>query len=224
MNARTLLVAGSPPAHPGARLRAARPGPQRGRPPPAGRAGRRPISSRPADPWPLRLLRGPDRSASRRSVGRSPQRMKQLGRAGARPSCSREADRDRRPRTRRSTGRSATLDQATLQQRAPGAAGRVSATSRSAPSCANEELKQTQHKAVQRDEQELEPDRCSQLYPAARCAILLEPSRRCVAVVNPAMDLSGQAVDALDARIQTARPSTASIWTPKRSAQPAAAR
>ncbi len=94
-----------------------------------------------------------------------------------------------------------TMDQATLQQRAQALQVRFSNFEKRA-SQRNEELKQTQAKEVREMEQQLQPV-LSQLFQQHGCAILLEREQAGVAAVNPSMDFSGQAVGALDARIQT---------------------
>jgi outer membrane protein len=114
-----------------------------------------------------------------------------------------------------------TMDQATLQQRAQALQVRFNNFEKRA-SQRNEELKQTQAKEVQEMERQLQPV-LSQLFQQHGCAILLEREQAGIAAVNPSMDFSGQAVGALDTRIQTLTFDRVNLDS-QATAQPAAAR
>jgi outer membrane protein len=94
-------------------------------------------------------------------------------------------------------GVKATLDQATLQSRAQALQARTTALQQKAD-LRQREMKATQDKALNRVAQELEPIARS-LYESHRCSLLLD--KTAVMQGNPAMDLTPEAVTALNAKI-----------------------
>jgi outer membrane protein len=92
----------------------------------------------------------------------------------------------------------ATLDQATLQSRAQALNTRYNAFQQKAD-LRQREVKATQDKALNRIAQELEPI-AQQLYQAHRCSVLIDKGS--IMLANPEMDLTPQAITALNGKIQ----------------------
>jgi outer membrane protein len=90
-----------------------------------------------------------------------------------------------------------TLDQATFQSRAQGLQGRVEALRQKAD-LRQRELQATERKSFNRIAQELDPI-ARQLYQQHKCSVLLDKGS--TMMTNPEMDLTGQAVTALNAKI-----------------------
>jgi Skp family chaperone for outer membrane proteins len=90
-----------------------------------------------------------------------------------------------------------TLDQATFQSRAQGLQGRVDALRQKAD-LRQRELQATERKSFNRIAQELDPI-ARQLYQQHRCSVLLDKSS--TMMTNPEMDITAQAVTALNAKI-----------------------
>jgi outer membrane protein len=91
----------------------------------------------------------------------------------------------------------ATLDQATFQSRAQALQARVEALRQKAD-LRQRELQATERKSFNRIAQELDPI-ARQLYQQHRCSVLLDKGS--TMMTNPDMDLTGQAVTALNAKI-----------------------
>jgi Skp family chaperone for outer membrane proteins len=92
----------------------------------------------------------------------------------------------------------ATLDQATLQSRAQALQARYAAFQQKADQ-RQREVKATQDKALNRIAQELEPI-AQQLYQTHHCSALLDKGS--VMLANPEMDLTQNAITALNGKIQ----------------------
>lgn len=90
----------------------------------------------------------------------------------------------------------ATLDQNTFEQRAAALQVRANALQRKAE-LRRRELEATQQKVRQRLGQEVEP-LLQQVYQAKQCSVLLDGS---VVFANPAMDVTGQLVTSLNAKV-----------------------
>ena len=93
--------------------------------------------------------------------------------------------------------RRATLDQATFQSQAQALQGRVDALRQKAD-LRQRELQATERKSFNRIAQELDPI-ARQLYQQHKCALLLDKGSTMMA--NPEMDITVQAVAALNAKI-----------------------
>jgi outer membrane protein len=91
-----------------------------------------------------------------------------------------------------------TLDQATFQSRANALQVRVQAFRQKAD-LRQREVQATEQKSVNRIAQELDPI-ARQLYQSHHCSVLFD--RQAVMMANPAMDLTTEAVTALNAKIQ----------------------
>lgn len=91
-----------------------------------------------------------------------------------------------------------TLDANTFQTRATSLQGRIAAFQKKAD-LRQREVQATEQKSVNRIAQELDPI-ARQLYQTHRCSILLD--KNAVMMANPVMDLTTEAVTALNARIQ----------------------
>ncbi|HXU99415.1 MAG TPA: OmpH family outer membrane protein [Caulobacteraceae bacterium] len=91
-----------------------------------------------------------------------------------------------------------TLAAATFQSRAEALQGRVNALRQKAD-LRQREVQATEQKSINRIAQELDPV-ARQLYQAKRCSILV--NKDSVMIANPEMDLTSQAVAALNGRIQ----------------------
>ncbi|MEO9213779.1 MAG: OmpH family outer membrane protein [Caulobacteraceae bacterium] len=92
----------------------------------------------------------------------------------------------------------ATLNATTFQSRATALTTRVNALRQKAD-LRQREVKATEDKALNRISQELEPI-ASQLYQQKRCSALID--KNAVMIANPEMDITPQAVTALNAKIQ----------------------
>jgi outer membrane protein len=90
-----------------------------------------------------------------------------------------------------------TLDQAAFQSRAQALQGRVDALRQKAD-LRQREIQATERKSFNRIAQELDPI-ARQLYQAHHCSILVDKGS--TMMTNPEMDLTGQAVTALNAKI-----------------------
>jgi len=90
-----------------------------------------------------------------------------------------------------------TLDQATFQSRAQALQGRVDALRQKAD-LRQRELQATERKSFNRIAQELDPI-ARQLYQQHKCSVLLDKGS--TMMTNPEMDLTSQAVTALNAKI-----------------------
>lgn len=91
-----------------------------------------------------------------------------------------------------------TLDSATFQQRASALQARASAL-RDKADLRQREVQATEQKAINRIAQELDPI-ARQLYQQKHCSALVDKGS--VMIANPDMDMTGQAIAALNARIQ----------------------
>lgn len=91
-----------------------------------------------------------------------------------------------------------TLDAATFQSRASALSTRITALRQKAD-LRQREVEETEKKAVNRIGQELDPI-ARQLYQEHRCSVLFDKGS--VMMDNPQMDLTAQAVAALNAKIQ----------------------
>uniref|UniRef100_UPI00286D4D95 OmpH family outer membrane protein n=1 Tax=Phenylobacterium sp. TaxID=1871053 RepID=UPI00286D4D95 len=96
-------------------------------------------------------------------------------------------------------GQRATLDQNTFETRASALQVKANAFQRKAQ-LRERELQATQQKALGRVGQELDPI-IRQVYQQRQCSLLL--TRDAVVIGNPAMDISGPVVTALNAKITT---------------------
>jgi len=96
-------------------------------------------------------------------------------------------------------GQRATLDQNTFETRASALQVKANAFQRKAQ-LRERELQATQQKALGRVGQELDPI-IRQVYQQRQCSLLL--TRDAVVMANPAMDISGPVVTALNAKITT---------------------
>ncbi|MDP3745976.1 MAG: OmpH family outer membrane protein [Phenylobacterium sp.] len=94
-------------------------------------------------------------------------------------------------------GQRATLDQNTFETRASALQVKANAFQRKAQ-LRERELQATQQKALGRVGQELDPI-IRQVYQQRQCSLLL--TRDAVVIANPAMDISGPVVTALNAKI-----------------------
>jgi outer membrane protein len=91
-----------------------------------------------------------------------------------------------------------TLDAATFQGRAQALQNRVNALRQKAD-LRQREVQATEQKSLNRIAQELDPI-ARNLYQQHRCSVLL--NKEGVMIANPEMDITTQAVTALNARIQ----------------------
>jgi outer membrane protein len=91
-----------------------------------------------------------------------------------------------------------TLDAATFQSRATALQTRINAF-RDKADLRQREVQATEQKSVNRIAQELDPI-ARQLYQSHRCSLLID--KQAVMMANPAMDLTTEAVTALNAKIQ----------------------
>ncbi|MBA3811173.1 MAG: OmpH family outer membrane protein [Caulobacteraceae bacterium] len=91
-----------------------------------------------------------------------------------------------------------TLDAATFQSRASALSARITDLRKKAD-LRQREVEETEKKAVNRIGQELDPI-ARQLYQDHRCSVLFDKGS--VMIANPQMDLTAQAVTALNAKIQ----------------------
>ena len=91
-----------------------------------------------------------------------------------------------------------TIDQATFQSRATALQQRIQAFQQKAD-LRQREVQATEQKSLNRIAQELDPI-ARQLYQSHRCSILLD--RNAVMMANPTMDITTEAVTALNGRIQ----------------------
>jgi outer membrane protein len=92
----------------------------------------------------------------------------------------------------------ASLDAATFQTRAQGLQTRLNAFRQKAD-LRQREIQATEQKSLNRIAQELDPI-ARQLYQAKHCSILVD--KQSVMIANPEMDITAQAVAALNGRIQ----------------------